>query len=116
MTVLKLLPVIIRALLLGAHFSRAGLAPLALMIVLFPAFLLLKRAWVARLTQFVLIVGAAEWVRTLVVLVSARREIGQPWTRLAVILGCVALFTLGAGLAFSFSSALRKRYGLNKIH
>lgn len=114
MTALKHLPVILSALLLGAHFSRAGLMPLALAIVLFPAILLTRRAWVARLMQFVLIVGAAEWVRTLLVLVAARRDVGQPWTRLAIILGCVALFTLVSGLAFSFSSALRERYGMDR--
>ena len=112
MTFVKLLPVILSALLLGAHFSRAGLAPLALILVLLPAVLFVKRPWAARLTQGVLVLGAAEWVRTLVVLVGVRRELGQSWTRLAVILGVVALFTLGSALLFSLSSALRTRYRL----
>jgi hypothetical protein len=113
MTFVRLLPVILSALILGAHFLRSGLTFLAVLMVLFPFVLLVKKAWVARLTQFVLVLGGIEWIRTLVVFVADRREMGQPWTRLAVILGGVALFTIGSGLLFSLSGALRKRYGLD---
>ena len=112
MTFLKLTPVLISALLLAAHFSRAGLGLLAFAIALFPALLLLPRSWVARITQVLMTLGSIEWIRTTLILVSARREIGQSWTRLAVILGCVALFTLCSVLPFSFSTGVRKRYGL----
>ena len=114
MTFVRLFPVILSALLLGAHFFRAGQTILALLIVLFPVVLLVKRAWVARLAQLVLVLGGIEWIRTLLVFVAARRETGQSWTRLAIILGCVALFTIGSGLLFSLSGALRNRYGLQK--
>ena len=114
MTFVRLLPVILSSLLLGAHFFRAGLTFLAVLIVLFPVILLVKRAWVARLAQLVLVLGGIEWIRTLLVFVADRRETGQSWTRLAVILGSVALFTIGSGLLFSLSGALRKRYGLEK--
>jgi hypothetical protein len=112
MAIAWLIPVILSAVLLGAHFLRAGLTPLALVIVLFPAVLLLRRAWVARLTQVVLALGAIEWVRTTLGLVAERRELGQSWSRLAVILGLVAAFTFGSALPISLSSALRKRYRL----
>jgi len=114
MTFVRLIPVILSALLMGAHFFRSGLTFLALLMVLFPLVLLVKRAWVARLTQFVLVLGGIEWVRTLLVFVAQRRDLGLPWTRLAVILGTVALFTIGSGLLFSLSGALRERYGLDK--
>jgi len=113
MTFIRLIPVILSALLLGAHFLRADLTFLAVLLVLFPVVLLVKREWVARLTQFVLVLGGLEWLRSLLVLVAARREMGQSWTRLAVILGVVALFTIGSGLLFSFSGALRERYRLS---
>jgi len=114
MTFVRLVPVVLSTLLLGAHFFRAGLTLLAVLIVLFPVVLLVKRAWAARLTQFVLFLGGIEWVRTLLVFAAGRREMGQPWTRLAVILGTVALFTVGSGLLFSLSGDLRKRYGLDR--
>jgi len=115
MNFVRLIPVILSALLLGAHFLRADLTILAVLIVLFPVVLLVKREWVARLSQFVLLLGGLEWLRTLLVLVAARREMAQSWTRLAVILCVVALFTAGSGLLFSLSGALRKRYRLEKI-
>ena len=100
-------------LLLGAHFSRAGLPPFAFILVLFPALLFLKRAWVARLMQVVLALGALEWVRSTLVYVGARQEAGQSWVRLAAILGGVTAFTLLSALVFSRSRALRKRYRLD---
>ena len=112
MTFVRLLPVILSSLLLGAHFFRAGLIFLAVLAVLFPCILLVKRAWVARLAQFVLVLGGIEWVRTLLVFVADRRETGQSWTRLAMILGTVALFTIGSGLLLTLAGALRNRYGL----
>jgi len=113
MNFVRLIPVILSALLLGAHFLRAGSTVLVVLIVLFPIVLLVKQPWAARLAQIVLFLGGIEWVRTLVVFVTARRELGQPWTRLALILGTVALFTIGSGLLLSVSAELRQRYGLD---
>jgi hypothetical protein len=39
---------------------------------------------------------------------------GEAWTRMAVILICVALFTAGSSLLFVFSKTLKERYGLMK--
>ena len=114
MNVVQLIPVILSALLLGAHFLRAGQTVVAVLAVLFPLILLAKRPWAARVTQIVLLLGGLEWIRTMLVFVAARREAGDDWIRLAVILGTVALFTIGSGLIFSFSGALRTRYGLNE--
>ena len=35
-----------------------------------------------------------EWVRTLLFDVQQRQAVGEPWLRMALILGSVALFTL----------------------
>ena len=113
MNFVRLIPVILSALLLGAHFLRAGQTVIAVLLVLFPLMLLVKKPLTARLTQVVLLLGGLEWFRTLVVFASARHEMGQPWTRLAVILGTVALFTIASGLLISWSGALRERYGLD---
>lgn len=112
MTFVQLLPAILSALLLGAHFLRAGQTALAVVLALSPLLLLVKREWVARATQLVLVLGAVEWLRTLAVFVGIRRELGEPWTRLAIILGGVALFTFGAAVLFSLSGRLRRRYGI----
>jgi len=68
---------------------------------------------VGGIVQAALIYGAFEWWKTLPVFVSERMDAGQPWTRLAIILGVVPLFTLWSALSISFLSALRKGYGLD---
>jgi hypothetical protein len=100
MNFLRLLPVILSFLLLGAHFYRAGLAPVTVLCLAAPFLLLLRQPWVPRLFQAVLVLGAFEWLRTLYLFAQMRIAWGEPWTRLAVILGAVALFTALSGLVF----------------
>lgn len=85
-------------LLLGAHFFRAGqvaltAASLGLLILLF-----VRAGWAARVLQVALGLGALEWLRTAWMFASARAQIGEPYGRLLVILGGVALFTAAAAL------------------
>ena len=99
MNVLRLLPIVFSAPLLGAHFFRAGLIPIVILALLFPALLFIRQAWAARLVQIILVLGALEWIRTLLILVAERRAGGQPWTQLAIIIGAcsvhwILLFTL----------------------
>jgi hypothetical protein len=115
MNFLRLLPVLISFLLLAAHFLRAGhtLATFALIFLLLVLFV--KKPWVPRLMQMVLFVGAVEWLLTLVSVAQMRIEFGMPWTRMAIILGAVALFTLLSGLVF-WGKALRNRYSGTSDH
>lgn len=109
MNFFRLLPVMLSLLLLGAHFYRAGWPLLTGAAVLLLFLLLLRRAWVPRLLQAVLVLGALEWLRTLYGLAAMRIAFGEPWTRLALILGGVALFTAVSGLVFR-SRKLRAYY------
>ena len=109
MSFLRLLPVFISFLLLGAHFLRAGQTVLVVALILLLALLLLRKFWVPWLIQAVLLLGAIEWVLTLVSLAQYRIDSGQAWIRMAVILGVVALFTALSGLVFR-SVALKKCY------
>jgi len=111
MNFIKLLPAILSLLLLGAHFFRAGSMVLVLVFVTILIIMLIRRSWVARLAQAVLVIGGVEWIRTLLVLVKMRQAAGEPWERLALILGGVALFTVCSALVFRFKS-LRERYKL----
>ena len=76
------------------------------------AILLIPRRWVAQLMRVVLVLAAMEWVRTAFVLVMEREDAGQPWLRMAMILGAVALFTAASTLVF-ISKNLRRRYRLD---
>ncbi|MEO8197015.1 MAG: hypothetical protein ABI689_09860 [Thermoanaerobaculia bacterium] len=90
---LLLIPIVLSALTLGAHLLRGGHPLVALVAVALP-FLLVPRSVAAlRLLQGLLLLGACEWLRTLAELHELRRALGQPWQRMAVILGAVALVT-----------------------
>ncbi|MDX2442739.1 MAG: hypothetical protein QNK30_02955 [Bacteroidales bacterium] len=109
MNFLRLLPVIISFILLGAHFSRIGISGLSIVFILFPLLLFIKHPIVARLTQVILVLGAIEWIRTTIMYVNIRQENGEDWIRLAIILGIVALFTGLSSLSFQGSS-IKKLY------
>jgi hypothetical protein len=113
MNILRLLPVILSLLVLGAHYFRSGIYLVVALILGLLGLLFVKKAWVARLTQFVLVLGTLEWIRTLFELVAVRQAFSQPWSRMAVILGSVALLTGASALVFR-SSALKERYSLTK--
>jgi len=107
----RLLPVLLSALLMAAHFSRADNPVLTLSSLLFPLILLVRRPWVARVTQTVLVLGGIEWIRALVAIAGRRQAAGEAWLRMAVILGAVAVFTFASALVFR-SKNLKERYDL----
>ena len=111
MNVLRLFPVIFSFLILSAHFSRAGSPLLLIIFLLLPLLLFIKKAWVVRLIQIFLVIGSIEWIRILFVYTNERQAIGQPYIRLIIILGVVALFTGFSALVFR-NQVLRKRYKL----
>ena len=109
MNAIRLLPVMLSFLLLAAHFYRGGLPLVSAVCLAVPLLLFLRKARVPRLFQLLLVLGALEWLRSIYVLVSMRITFEQPWTRLALILGTVALFTLLSGLVFR-NAALQRFY------
>lgn len=109
MDFLRLLPVFISFLLLAAHFVRAGQTVIVIALLAVLLLLLLRKAWVPRVIQLILLLGAFEWLWTLYSVAQLRIQSGMPWTRMAIILGVVALFTALSCLVFR-SESLRKRF------
>ncbi len=109
MNFLRLLPVILSFLLLGAHFYRGAEFVLVAVSLLLPLLLLLRKSWVPGVIQAALVLGAAEWVYTLWRIAQVRMQIGIPWERMAWILGGVAAFTALSALVF-LGRSLRARY------
>ena len=109
MNLVRLLPVVLSLLVLAAHFLRSGGAVAVLFVLMVMGLLLVRRGWVSRVVQVVLVVGFLEWVRTLMVLISVRRAAGESWTRMAIILGTVAMITLASALIFRLP-AVKRRY------
>ena len=99
------------ALVLAAHFYRAGNLVMAGLAAALVALLFVPRSWAARTIQVCLVLGAVEWVLALVHLVGIRQAAGQPFMRLAAILGAVALVTAISALVFRRTD-LRRRFGL----
>lgn len=96
---LRLAPVLVSALLIAAHFLRVGAMGTVAVCLAFPALLLVRRPWAPRVVQAVLLLASLEWVRTLLAHLAQRQQAGQPWLRMAVILGAVAAFTALSALA-----------------
>ena len=94
MNILKIVMVIISSLLIGAHFFRWGNYPLVILALGFPIILAVRATWARRAVQLLLVLASIEWVRTLLILVAERRAAGMAWTKLSVILGTVAVFTI----------------------
>ena len=111
MNLVRLLPVLLSFGLLSAHFSRANMFPLVIVSLVIPLLLLVKKAWVARSIQVLLLLGAAEWTRAMFGYMEVRNSIGEDWGRLAIILVTVAVLTACAGLVFRGKS-LKLRYKL----
>ena len=111
MNVLRLFPIIFSFLILSAHFSRAGLTLFSLIFLLIPFLLFIKQAWVVRLIQIFLIIGSIEWIRTLFNYINERQTNGEPYIRLVIILGIIALFTGLSALSFR-NQVLKERYNL----
>jgi hypothetical protein len=99
----------VAALLLGAHFLRAGNLVFALICIAVPLAFLYRRRHSLVLLQALAYGTAATWLYTAWQLVQTRQSLGQNWALAAVILGVVALYNLLAGLLLN-SRVMRERY------
>ena len=109
MTFFLLLPTILSFLVLGAHYLRMGMTPVTLLCILAIGLLAIKQKWAARVVQVLLLLAATEWIRTLAGNVNQRIADGQPWQRMAIILGVVAAIAIIAAGLFE-TSTVKKRY------
>ena len=71
MTALQLFPAVLSLLVLGAHFLRVGQVMLLVAVVAMLVLLAVRRPWAARVVQVGLLLGAFEWIRTLIQLAGA---------------------------------------------
>jgi hypothetical protein len=109
-TALLILPSL-AAVLLAAHFYRAGQLMLAALSVGALVLLAVPRPWAARALQLALLAGAFEWLRTLALFAATRIAMGQPYLRLTLILLAVAAMTAASAAVFQ-QAAVRRRYRL----
>jgi hypothetical protein len=94
-------------LLLAAHFMRSGTFPMVLMAMGFPALLFLRRTAARVAVQVGLLFCAGVWLLTALTLATARLRMGQPWLRMALILGAVAALSVVAGVLLQLGGMRR---------
>ena len=102
-------PIYMSALLISAHLYRSGFVVLAIISLFVPLLLFSKNHWVPRIITVFLLLAAAEWIRAMVGFILQYQASGVSWTRLAIILTSVSLFTAFSALVFK-ASVLKKRY------
>jgi len=111
--VLLYVPVVLSLVILGAHFLRYGNSTGVFGSLVLIGLLIVRRPWVARLMQVVLILGTLEWLRTLYEFAQVRAALGQPFTRMIIILGVVAVVTFCSALLFQ-SPVMKTIYRLDR--
>ena len=104
------IPVVLSLLVLGAHFMRYDNSVGVVISVALIGLLLLRKAWVARLVQFALVLGVLEWLLTVYRLVQLRTAMGEPATRMVLILGIVIAVTAASALLFE-TRTMKQVYG-----
>ena len=114
MTTLYLAPSVIGFLLLVAHFFRAENHPAMILALFMTGLIFVRRPWAARTVQIGLLLGSVEWVRATISLVIARHDMGEPFLRLAMILGGVFLFTVFSALIFQ-TRRIRAYFGFAPV-
>jgi hypothetical protein len=91
-------PIVLSALLLAAHFLRGGQAALVSLCLALPLLLAVRRPWAGWLITVGLGLGGLEWLLTLIDIAQQRMAMGEPWLRMAAILGTVTLLTVASAL------------------
>lgn len=97
------------AVILAAHFMRDGNLLLVSFCLLAPLLFFYRHRWSLLLLQLLAYCGGLVWLWTAYYFVELYKVRGMPWTKTAMILGGVALFTFLVGLLLN-SRSMRDRY------
>lgn len=98
--VLAYFPIVLSLIVIGAHFLRSGNDIGVAGAVALLALLFVRQQWAARVVQVALVLGALEWLHTMVQLMRLRIALDQPYSRMVLILGAVAAVTACSSLLF----------------
>lgn len=95
--------------ILAAHFLRMGALPGVVVCLALPVVAVLTRArWALRSLQALLLLGSVSWIVTALRIGAERRLAGEPWLRMALILGTVAALSALAAALLSRRSVLER--------
>ena len=101
---------LLSSLILSAHFLRQGSLTAALICLGLPvAALILRQGWALFGTRLLLWTGVMLWVLNMVRgMAQGRAGRGEPWHRLAFILGAVALWTAASAWLISHKTVTER--------
>lgn len=102
---------VVAAVLIAAHFLRAGSPIAAALCLATPLLFLVRRRWSLLMLQGLAYAAATMWLVTAWRLVVERQSFGRPWLLAAVILGAVAAVSALAGGLLATSRALERYRG-----
>lgn len=93
---LRIVPIILAAILVAAHFLRSySILPMVLCL-LAPFLLFIKKRWSIVTLQLLTIPAAFIWLMTVLGIIQERILEGRSWIASAIILSTVTVFTLWA--------------------
>jgi NAD-dependent dihydropyrimidine dehydrogenase PreA subunit len=110
MMALLYLPPVLSALLMAAHYYRSGNYGVVILCLIAPLILFIRRQWIVRVMQLMLVGGGVVWISTALTIARYRGMTGQSSMRMLLILGLVAIFTAGSALVFE-TKRFRGIYG-----
>ncbi len=93
MRTIRMVPAVLAALLLGAHFFRAGNGAMVVLAGILAIAALVEERRVRLGVRVALAAGAIDWVWTAWSIARERAALGQGYVRMLAILGAVAAFT-----------------------
>jgi hypothetical protein len=96
-----LIPAIMSFLLLAAHFSRQEMNLVAVLVLILPSLLLVKKKLILTLFQLFLFLGVLEWIRSLMMYIDERQITGEDYGTLTIIISAVAFFTFISAVLLS---------------
>jgi hypothetical protein len=100
---------IVAAVLMAAHFYRAGSFWIVALCVAAPLLFLHRKRWSLFVLQLAAYCASVTWLLAALELVQFRQQIGRSWTTAVIILVSVAALTLLSGLLLN-SRCMREQY------
>ncbi|MCX6064238.1 MAG: hypothetical protein NT121_00550 [Chloroflexi bacterium] len=94
---LRIVPLILSAVVMAAHFLRSNSLLQVLLCLALPFLLLIKKRWSLRVVQTLTVLFALLWLGALNEIIQVRILESRSWTASAIILGVVAVFSLFSG-------------------
>ncbi len=108
MIVLRFIPVSLSVLLIAAHYFRNGDMGMVVFWLISPYILLYRHRWSLRVFQLILLLAAGVWLTTIYSVAQLRIEMGEPYTRMAVILGAVAAIAILSAIVLNTKKMIAK--------